>query len=151
MRLGPKEKRVVEAFIRHEHSGGQSWHQGDAKLWTDGQVLDGLWMGGSNIAEWIDGSIHFNDLGSKAAQTVQRAVRAAAKRKHQNPTFWIQDALKHHKKGALHRQMGVPMGKKISAAKLRAAARRGSTKLARRARLALTLRKLGQRRKKRRK
>ncbi len=33
-----------------------------------------------------------------------------AKRK----TFWIKDALKGHKKGSLHRQLGVPMDKTIT-------------------------------------
>lgn len=51
---------------------------------------------------------------------------------------WIQGAIKHP--GALHRQLGVPAGKKISAKKLRAATKAGG-KLGRRARLAATLRK----------
>lgn len=42
------------------------------------------------------------------------------------------------KKGALHKQMGVPAGKKIPAAKLAKAAKAGGT-LGKRARLAETL------------
>lgn len=61
---------------------------------------------------------------------------------------WIQDALKYHKKGALHRQLGVPLGEKIPVARLRAAAKGGLTKKARRARLALTLRKINSKRRK---
>jgi hypothetical protein len=52
---------------------------------------------------------------------------------------WIQKAIK--KPGALHTQLNVPQGEKISVEKLKAAAEKGG-KLGRRARLALTLRKL---------
>lgn len=49
---------------------------------------------------------------------------------------WIRAAIKHP--GALHRQLGVPQGKPIPAAKLAAAADKGG-KLGQRARLAETL------------
>ncbi len=49
---------------------------------------------------------------------------------------WIKSAIK--KPGALHREMGIPMGKKIPAAKLNKAAKAGG-KLGQRARLAKTL------------
>jgi len=49
---------------------------------------------------------------------------------------WIQKA--NIKKGALHRQLGVPQGEKIPAKKLAAAAKKGGT-LGHRARLAQTL------------
>lgn len=49
---------------------------------------------------------------------------------------WIQDAIKHP--GALHKELGVPEGKKIPAKKLEKAAGAGG-KLGRRARLAETL------------
>ena len=49
---------------------------------------------------------------------------------------WIAGAIKHP--GALHRQLGVPQGKKIPAGKLAKAAKAGG-KLGRRARLAETL------------
>lgn len=52
---------------------------------------------------------------------------------------WIQGAIKH--KGALHKELGVPEGKKIPAGKLAAAAKK-SGKLGKRARLAETLRGL---------
>lgn len=52
---------------------------------------------------------------------------------------WIQKAIKHP--GALHRQLGVPADKPIPASKLRAAASKGG-KLGRRARLAMTLKRL---------
>jgi len=52
---------------------------------------------------------------------------------------WIAGAIK--KKGALHKQMGVPQGKKIPAGKLAKAAKSGG-KLGQRARLAQTLKKM---------
>jgi len=53
---------------------------------------------------------------------------------------WIQGAIK--KPGALHKQLGVPAGKKIPAAKINKAANSGG-KLGQRARLAKTLKGLG--------
>jgi hypothetical protein len=53
---------------------------------------------------------------------------------------FIQKAIK--KPGALHRQLGIPEDEKIPKSKLQAAAKKGNTKLAKRARLALTLEKL---------
>jgi len=59
---------------------------------------------------------------------------------------WIQKALGPRKrKGALHRALGVPVGEKIPEGKLRAAAKKPG-KLGRRARLAITLRKIGKKR-----
>jgi hypothetical protein len=52
---------------------------------------------------------------------------------------WISSAIK--KPGALHKQLGVPEGKKIPAKKLSAAAEKGG-KLGQRARLAQTLKKM---------
>lgn len=49
---------------------------------------------------------------------------------------WIAGAIK--KKGALHKQLGIPEGKKIPEKKLNAAAKKGG-KLGKRARLAKTL------------
>jgi hypothetical protein len=51
---------------------------------------------------------------------------------------WIAGAIKHP--GALHRELGVPQGKKIPAKKLEAASQKGG-KLGQRARLAKTLKK----------
>lgn len=53
---------------------------------------------------------------------------------------FIQKAIK--KPGALHKQLGVPQDETIPKGKLEAAAKKGNTKLAKRARLALTLKKL---------
>lgn len=52
---------------------------------------------------------------------------------------WIAGAIKHP--GALHKELGVPEGKKIPAKKLAKAAKAGG-KLGKRARLAETLKKL---------
>lgn len=52
---------------------------------------------------------------------------------------WIQQAIKNP--GALHKQMGVPMGMKIPGKKLAKAAKKGG-KLGKRARLAQTLKKM---------
>ncbi len=51
---------------------------------------------------------------------------------------WIQGAIKHP--GALHKELGVPMGQAISTAKLKAAAAKGGIE-GKRARLAMTLKK----------
>lgn len=59
---------------------------------------------------------------------------------------WIQSAVK--KKGSLRRSLKVKAGKNIPMQKLRAAAKKGNTKTAKRARLAITLRKLSRKRKK---
>lgn len=53
--------------------------------------------------------------------------------------MWIKSAIK--KPGALHKEMGIPEGKKIPAKKLNAAAKKGG-KIGARARLAKTLKKL---------
>lgn len=52
---------------------------------------------------------------------------------------WIQTAIK--KPGALHKELGVPEGKKIPAKKLNKAAKEGG-KIGQRARLAKTLKKI---------
>lgn len=65
---------------------------------------------------------------------------AAAKKK-----FWIQDAIK--KKGALRKELHVKKGKKIPASKLKTAAK-AKGKEGKRARLAMTLKKLSKRKSK---
>lgn len=53
---------------------------------------------------------------------------------------WIAGAIKHH--GALHKDLGVPIGQKIPADKLHAAAARPGI-VGKRARLAITLKHMG--------
>lgn len=55
---------------------------------------------------------------------------------------WIQKALPKSSKGALHEEMGIPKGKKIPAKKLAKAANSKNPTLAKRAKLAETLKKL---------
>jgi hypothetical protein len=53
---------------------------------------------------------------------------------------WIAGAIK--KPGALHKELGVPMGTKIPEGKLKAATKAGGVE-AKRANLAMTLKKMG--------
>jgi hypothetical protein len=53
---------------------------------------------------------------------------------------WIQGAIKH--KGALHKDLGVPAGKKIGMAKIKKAEHSKNPTTAKRARLAETLSKM---------
>jgi hypothetical protein len=53
---------------------------------------------------------------------------------------WVQGAIK--KPGALHRALGIPEGKKISAKKLAKAAKSGSPLMKKRVALAKTLKKM---------
>lgn len=53
---------------------------------------------------------------------------------------WIQKAIPKSHRGLLHKELGVPMGKKIPKSKIDAAAKKGG-KLGERARLAKTLEK----------
>jgi hypothetical protein len=62
---------------------------------------------------------------------------------------WIQKAVNPRHKGLLHRELGVPQGRKIPMAKLRRALKMGG-KIARRAQFAINMRKF-QRKKRRRK
>lgn len=74
MRLDQKDRDVIYAFVDRYPMDGD-------KLSTDGKSLDGHWIGGNNIAEWVRGGpygkwIVFNDLGSRAAQSVQRVIKS---------------------------------------------------------------------------
>jgi len=62
-----------------------------------------------------------------------------AKKKGKKKRNWIKGAIKNP--GALHRQLGGPQGKKIPQGMLLRAAKAGG-KLGRRARLAITLKKM---------
>lgn len=70
MRLTKLDLAVVRSFADRAHASKSSRH-----LSHDGQELRGNWIGGHGIAEWIGDVVRFNDLGSRAAQTVQRALR----------------------------------------------------------------------------
>lgn len=66
-RLGKLDRKVISAFLDKKPFSGR-------KLESTGKRLDGMWMGGNGIAEWKGGKIHLHDLGSRAAQMVQRAL-----------------------------------------------------------------------------
>jgi len=70
LRLGPKDKKVIDAFYEHKSMESK-------KLSTDGERLDGNWMGGDKIAYWKGGKVHISDVGSRAGQTVAKAVKKA--------------------------------------------------------------------------
>lgn len=53
---------------------------------------------------------------------------------------WIQSALKPRNRGLLHRELGVPMGRKLRYDQLVTASKSKNPKIARQARLAMTLR-----------
>lgn len=72
----PAGKKVVMAFLDKRSADS-------AKLRTDGKRLDGLWMGGRGIAEWVGDKIVLNDLGSRSAQTIQNIIRREA------PANWL--------------------------------------------------------------
>ena len=59
---------VLNAFIDRRTGASK-------KLTSHGNRLDGNWMGGRGIAEWHGDKIVFHDLGSRAAQKYQRALR----------------------------------------------------------------------------
>ncbi len=52
---------------------------------------------------------------------------------------WIQKAIPKSRRGALHRELGVPEGKKIPAKKMAAAAKSKSPKIRKQVNLARTL------------
>lgn len=74
--IGAAERKVLHAFTDQEPMDSK-------KLSSDGKRLDGHWMGGNDIAHWEGDQIVFNDLGSKAAQNVQNAIRKMV------PAKWI--------------------------------------------------------------
>lgn len=77
--IGKGEKKVIDAFLDKKKADGK-------KLSTDGTTLDGSWMGGSGIAKWEKGKIVMPDLGSKAADKVQKAIKKKA------PKNWLAEA-----------------------------------------------------------
>src|SRR6266850_3944175 len=71
-----------------------------------------------------------------SVKVAKEFVKADTGKKFAEGGHWIKGAIKHP--GALHKEMGVPAGKKIPAAKLAKAATKGG-KLGQRARIAETL------------
>lgn len=79
LRLTPKDKKVIQAFLDHKEEKGTN-------LSTDGKKLDGLWMGGNGIAVWEGDTFDLRDVGSKTSQIVQNAIRKEA------PANWVKKA-----------------------------------------------------------
>lgn len=70
-RLGKKDRAVIKAFAERRALSGH-------KLDTDGRKLDIVGLGGSDIAVWKDGKIHFPGThGSRSGQYVEGQVRRA--------------------------------------------------------------------------
>ena len=68
LRLGKKDKATIRDFTFRREDWG-------TKLHSSGKELNGNWMGGRGIAFWDGDKIYFTDLGSKAAETVQRYLK----------------------------------------------------------------------------
>lgn len=63
-----KDKQTIHAFTNQE--------KGDSrKFSTDGKTLDGLWMGGRDIAKWKNGKIVLGNLDSHMKQKVHKIIR----------------------------------------------------------------------------
>lgn len=76
------DRDVIKAFVDKRPAEGK-------KLSTDGHRLDGRWMGGSNLASWKGDKIELHDLGSKAADAVQRQIRKTV------PKSWLKANPEH--------------------------------------------------------
>lgn len=68
LRLSKGDKKVIRAFADKKAAISK-------KLDTDGQRLDGLWMGGRKLAYWDGDKVQIGDIGGRAGQTVANAVR----------------------------------------------------------------------------
>ena len=75
------DKTVIKVFIDYASNVSTHWKRSSnfeqsRNLTTDGEVLDGNWMGGKKIAFWNKkGKIEFSNLGSKSAETVQKLIK----------------------------------------------------------------------------
>ena len=67
-RLSKTDKLIVDDFTNRIEEWG-------LHLKSDGKELHGMWMGGRGIAFWDGDKVYFRDLGSKAAETVQRYLK----------------------------------------------------------------------------
>lgn len=71
LKLRPTDKKVIAAFVDQKSAESR-------KLTSDGEQLDGNWMGGNKISYWKGGKIYNSPVGSRSAQTVVRALRKIA-------------------------------------------------------------------------
>jgi len=74
--LTPRDKKVIQAFVNRSPDSNKKFH-------TDGEVLDGSWMGGNRLAYWEGDKIRIPDVGSRSAQTVSRYISKLTKLIHE--------------------------------------------------------------------
>lgn len=99
MKLTSADKKIVKAFLNRDPGEKSS-----KKLWTDGTRLDGLWMGGAEIAEWKAGKLHFRGYDSRSQQTVAKAVVKEA------PPKWMERVIHPESEWALPRKRNEGRG-----------------------------------------
>jgi len=136
----------VDGKKAHHHSGRKSRQVGGPSLAPGMNVPVnrmnfspvpnrlGQALGASGLAK--GGKAHYDEPEDRALvdKMVKKECRTGAK---EGGGKWIQGAIKHP--GALHKELGVPQGEKIPAKKLAKAEHSSNPKLARRVRLAETL------------
>lgn len=71
LKLSPGNKKIIKAFIDKKPAD-------DKKFQSTGEKLDGLWIGGNEIAFWKDGQIQFGPIASRSRQTVVNYIRKTA-------------------------------------------------------------------------
>jgi len=74
------DKRVLMAFI--DQKSGES-----KRLTSDGERLDGNWLGGNKIAYWVDGKMEFGE-GRPHGRSDQTIIRFLRKN---TPKFWLKE------------------------------------------------------------
>ncbi len=77
MTLTKTDKRVIEAFTEKKVDSNKRFD-------SNGEVLDGSWMGGRGLAHWdSNGKIFIRDAHGLSSQTVNRYIRKIT------PKFWL--------------------------------------------------------------
>lgn len=71
MRLTPKDKRVILHFLSKEPAENR-------KFLSDGERLDGLWMGGRDLAYWEGDELIIMPATGLASQTVVNFIKRQA-------------------------------------------------------------------------
>lgn len=68
LRLTNSDKRVLLSFIDRQPNDNK-------KFYTDGNVLDGLWVGGNDLAHWDGNQLVIQTPSGRASQTVSNFLR----------------------------------------------------------------------------
>lgn len=71
LELSKSDKQIIMLFVDQKAGSNK-------KFFTDGVSLEGLWMGGKDIAWWEGKRIVMGNLDSRAKQTVQRFINKEA-------------------------------------------------------------------------